>query len=137
MCFPRSQRVQGHSLWSNDLLRCLLGSSRDAPRRSCTINSSQIIVSSSKTHNKISESVFIFIRNSAPGCRRIVVEPGYLKALHQPNISLNWDGIAKLAEDGIVTKKGEKIPLDVVVFATGFHVVSSSNFLCSGMNLRR
>ncbi|KAL5511121.1 hypothetical protein ACEPAH_4336 [Sanghuangporus vaninii] len=59
----------------------------------------------------------------SPGCRRIIVEPGYLKSLRQPNVSVNWDGIAKLDEDGIVTKKGEKVPLDVVVFATGFYVV--------------
>ncbi|EJD02413.1 FAD/NAD-binding domain-containing protein [Fomitiporia mediterranea MF3/22] len=57
-----------------------------------------------------------------PGCRRIVIEPGYLKALHKPNVSLNWDGIARFEPDGLVTKTGQKIPLDVIVLATGFLV---------------
>ncbi|EJD02412.1 FAD/NAD-binding domain-containing protein [Fomitiporia mediterranea MF3/22] len=56
-----------------------------------------------------------------PGCRRIVIDSGYLKALHHPNVQLNWDGIAKLESDGLVTKTGQKISLDVIVLATGFH----------------
>ncbi|KAL6301962.1 FAD/NAD-P-binding domain-containing protein [Sparassis latifolia] len=53
-------------------------------------------------------------------CRRLVMDPGYLAALHRPNISLNWDGIAEVTEDGILTKTGEVIPFDVIIFGTGF-----------------
>jgi len=54
------------------------------------------------------------------GCKRTVFDTGYLQALNQSNIDLNWDGIEKIVEDGILTKKGERIPLDVIIFATGF-----------------
>ena len=64
------------------------------------------------------------MEHAAPGCKRAVIDPGYLEALHRPNVLLNWDGIAKFEPDGLVTKQGEKMPLDVVVFATGFHFVS-------------
>ncbi|KAH7889434.1 hypothetical protein F5I97DRAFT_1994531 [Phlebopus sp. FC_14] len=58
-----------------------------------------------------------------PGCKRIVVDPGYLAALHRPNVSLRWDTIQEIVEDGIMLSTGEKIPLDVIIFATGFYMV--------------
>ncbi|KAF4615529.1 hypothetical protein D9613_003507 [Agrocybe pediades] len=54
------------------------------------------------------------------GCKRIIFDTGYTSALHRPNLDLNWDGIEKIVENGVVTKKGETIPLDVLIFATGF-----------------
>ncbi|EJD02410.1 FAD/NAD-binding domain-containing protein [Fomitiporia mediterranea MF3/22] len=67
------------------------------------------------------EYVDKLIPSYPPGCKRAIFDPGYIEALQRPNISLNWDGISKFEHDGLVTKTGEKIPLDVVVFATGFH----------------
>jgi len=55
-----------------------------------------------------------------PGCKRLIVDPGYLNALKRPNVSLNWDGIDDIIPEGIRTKKGEIVPLDVMIFATGF-----------------
>ncbi|KDR82144.1 hypothetical protein GALMADRAFT_222024 [Galerina marginata CBS 339.88] len=55
-----------------------------------------------------------------PGCKRIIFDSGYLEALHRPNLELNWDGIDSIFEDGILTKTGEHVPLDVIIFATGF-----------------
>ncbi|KAF7353944.1 hypothetical protein MVEN_01080700 [Mycena venus] len=58
----------------------------------------------------------------ALGCKRIIINQNYLEALHRPNLTLNWDGIQSIREDGIVTKKGETIQVDVLIFATGFAV---------------
>jgi len=61
----------------------------------------------------------------APGCKRIIVDPDYLKSLHRPNVSLNWDGIEEVVEEEIRLKTGEVIPLDIIVFGTGYSTVSS------------
>ncbi|KAI5119480.1 hypothetical protein M0805_009504 [Coniferiporia weirii] len=54
------------------------------------------------------------------GCRRTLVDPGYLKALHQPNVTLNWNPILSIVREGVVTGVGDMVPLDVIVLATGF-----------------
>jgi 4-hydroxyacetophenone monooxygenase len=55
-----------------------------------------------------------------PLSKRFVVDNGWFDTLKRDNVSLNTDGIAEFMADGIVTKTGEKVPLDTVVFATGF-----------------
>ncbi|THU87244.1 FAD/NAD(P)-binding domain-containing protein [Dendrothele bispora CBS 962.96] len=55
-----------------------------------------------------------------PGCKRILVDPGYLQCLHRPNVTLKWDTIESVVEDGIKLKTGETVPLDVIIFGTGF-----------------
>ncbi|TFK35452.1 hypothetical protein BDQ12DRAFT_688167 [Crucibulum laeve] len=54
------------------------------------------------------------------GCKRILIDTHYLAALHRPNLVLNWEGIESIAETGIITKKGDEIPFDVLIFATGY-----------------
>ncbi|KAI0933357.1 hypothetical protein AcV5_005520 [Taiwanofungus camphoratus] len=66
-----------------------------------------------KYHNKL-------IPNYPVACRRPVLDPGYLSCLHQPNVSLSWDGIAEITEDGVLTHTGEKMHFDVIIYATGF-----------------
>ncbi|EED16121.1 monooxygenase, putative [Talaromyces stipitatus ATCC 10500] len=56
------------------------------------------------------------------GCRRPTPGSGYLEALSQKNVRVVMDPIDKIVEDGIRTKSGELIPLDIVVCATGFNV---------------
>ena len=53
----------------------------------------------------------------------LVSDPGYLKCLHSPNITVTADGVKVFTKDGIITKKGEHLPFDVAIFGTGFHVV--------------
>lgn len=43
---------------------------------------------------------------TALGCKRIVFDSGYLKALNLSNIQLNYDGIEAVTSDGIITKTG-------------------------------
>ncbi|EMD34215.1 hypothetical protein CERSUDRAFT_117114 [Gelatoporia subvermispora B] len=54
------------------------------------------------------------------GCKRLVIDTGYLTAMRRPNLTLTWDGVAEVTEKGITTKKGELVPLDVIVFSTGY-----------------
>ncbi|KIK67804.1 hypothetical protein GYMLUDRAFT_216044 [Collybiopsis luxurians FD-317 M1] len=62
------------------------------------------------------------IPNYTLGCKRVIFDPGYLASLHRPNVSLNWDGIGSISEDGIITNNGSKLPFDVIICATGFIV---------------
>ncbi|KAF7321246.1 hypothetical protein HMN09_00213700 [Mycena chlorophos] len=69
------------------------------------------------------------------GCKRVIFDTGFLDALHRPNMNLNWDGIEGITKDGIITNAGAKIPLDVLICATGFtadryplHVVGDKGF---------
>jgi len=43
-----------------------------------------------------------------------------LLSLHRPNHNINWHGVDSVVEDGIITKKGERLPFEVLIFATGF-----------------
>ncbi|EMD34219.1 hypothetical protein CERSUDRAFT_97479 [Gelatoporia subvermispora B] len=87
----------------------------------------------SKNRAKVEETIKGFIRSVAPesyhdqlmpnyplACKRLVVDTGYLAALHRPNLDLNWDGIAEITEDGIRTQKGENITFDIIIFSTGY-----------------
>ncbi|KAH8103495.1 hypothetical protein BXZ70DRAFT_925982 [Cristinia sonorae] len=62
------------------------------------------------------------IPNHPPGCKRFVVDTGYLESLHRPNNTLNFDGIAEVTEAGIITNKGELHEFDVIIEATGFAI---------------
>jgi hypothetical protein len=39
-----------------------------------------------------------------------VADSGFLNSLHRPNLTLNFDGIAEVVENGIVTKTGMCAP---------------------------
>ncbi|KAK7039692.1 hypothetical protein R3P38DRAFT_2901443 [Favolaschia claudopus] len=54
------------------------------------------------------------------GCKRLLLDTNFLRSLHRPNLDLNWDGIQSVSEEGIITKTGQKLPFDVIIFATGF-----------------
>ncbi|KAL0949998.1 hypothetical protein HGRIS_010007 [Hohenbuehelia grisea] len=73
-------------------------------------------------HKAPKDAVERLIPNYPPGCKRIIVNPGYLDALNRPNVKLNWDGIESIVEEGIKLKTGEVIPLDVIIFGTGYSI---------------
>jgi 4-hydroxyacetophenone monooxygenase len=54
--------------------------------------------------------------------RPVLVDPEYsiLDAIQRNNVSLITDGIARITEMGIETGTGERIDVDVIVYATGF-----------------
>ena len=53
------------------------------------------------------------------------MDPGYLKCLHRPNVTLTFDAIDRVVPQGVQLKTGEVIPLDVLIFGTGFSLVLS------------
>lgn len=56
------------------------------------------------------------------GCKRAVFSDSYYPALTQPNVDLITDGIREIREQSIVTADGSEHEVDVIVYATGFHV---------------
>jgi len=58
------------------------------------------------------------------GCRRVIPTNRYLPALARENVDVEIDGIEKITPTGIQTKSGKAIPLDIIVFATGFFAYS-------------
>ncbi len=56
------------------------------------------------------------------GCKRILISDDYLPALTRDDVRVCTDGIAEITPTGVVTRDGEAVDLDVLVFATGFDV---------------
>jgi len=56
------------------------------------------------------------------GCKRILPSNRWYPALGRDNVELNADGIAEVREHSIVTRAGEEIEVDTIIFGTGFHV---------------
>jgi L-lysine 6-monooxygenase (NADPH-requiring) len=76
----------------------------------------------------------------AVGCKRILLDAGYLSALHRDNVTVNWEGISSIVKDGIITRTGkvvwycmfdihwcacagEHLNFDVIILASGFVTV--------------
>jgi cation diffusion facilitator CzcD-associated flavoprotein CzcO len=59
--------------------------------------------------------------NYQVGCKRIVVNTTYYKAIQKPNAHLITENIECITEDGVRTKDGVIHKLDVLVLSTGFH----------------
>ncbi|KAI0790422.1 hypothetical protein C8Q75DRAFT_806348 [Abortiporus biennis] len=64
----------------------------------------------------------ILIPDYSVGCRRMIFGTQYLEALHRPNVEVNYDDIVGVVDNGLTTKKGDILPFDVIIFATGFVV---------------
>jgi cation diffusion facilitator CzcD-associated flavoprotein CzcO len=58
------------------------------------------------------------------GCRRVIPTNTYLPALSRDNVDVDISGIERITETGIRTKEGKDIPLDIIVYATGFYAYS-------------
>jgi cation diffusion facilitator CzcD-associated flavoprotein CzcO len=56
------------------------------------------------------------------GCKRILPSNDWYPALCQPNVDLVTSGIREVREHAIVTGDGTEIPVDTIIFGTGFHV---------------
>ncbi|CAE6533011.1 unnamed protein product [Rhizoctonia solani] len=67
------------------------------------------------------------------GCKRIIMDPGYIQALNRPNVDMEWDPILEIVSDGIITKSGRKHQVDVIAFATGFDIASSVTLDVTGV----
>jgi cation diffusion facilitator CzcD-associated flavoprotein CzcO len=54
------------------------------------------------------------------GCRRVIPSNAYLPALSRDNVDVDISGIEAITPTGIRTKDGKDIPLDIIVYATGY-----------------
>ncbi len=57
-----------------------------------------------------------------PGCKRILMSNDYYQSLDQPNVALTNAGVAEIRPHAVVTGDGREIPVDVIIFGTGFKV---------------
>lgn len=55
-----------------------------------------------------------------PMCRRLVISPGFYRAMQRPNVHLVDTGIDHVTPRGIVTADGALHEVDAIVLATGF-----------------
>ncbi|KAK0551453.1 hypothetical protein OC845_002165 [Tilletia horrida] len=63
------------------------------------------------------------------GCKRRIIDQGYLKALNNPNVDLKAQGAAEIRPHSVILDSGEEVPADVVVLATGFSIRESGGQL--------
>ncbi|HEX7322950.1 MAG TPA: NAD(P)/FAD-dependent oxidoreductase [Mycobacterium sp.] len=64
------------------------------------------------------------------GCKRILYSGNnYYKAVANPRTTLITERIARITPNGIVTADGVEHPVDVIVYATGFHVTDSYTYV--------
>ena len=66
------------------------------------------------------------------GCKRIIMDPGYLDALNRPNVDLVTSPIDTVTEKGILTKDGREHEFDVLILATGFDFVGACRSVAHG-----
>jgi cation diffusion facilitator CzcD-associated flavoprotein CzcO len=63
------------------------------------------------------------------GCKRILISDNFYQAVADPKTELITEGIARVTRDSIVTVDGTERKVDVIVFATGFHVTDSYTYI--------
>ena len=54
------------------------------------------------------------------GCKRVLITDDYYPAVVRPNVEIVTEAIARITPDGIETASGRRVPLDVIVWGTGF-----------------
>ena len=59
------------------------------------------------------------------GSRRVIPTNTYLPALAKENVDVDISGIACITPTGIKTNDGKDIPLDIIVYATGYYAYSN------------
>jgi len=60
------------------------------------------------------------------GCKRVIMDPGYYKALNRPNVKLVTSKIEEITKTGIRTADGTHHDFDVIILATGFDTTTKS-----------
>lgn len=60
------------------------------------------------------------------GCKRIISNVTFYKAIQRKNVELVTDGIAEITEKGVITRDGKTHELDALILSTGFN---SFNFM--------
>jgi cation diffusion facilitator CzcD-associated flavoprotein CzcO len=63
------------------------------------------------------------------GCKRILNSDTYYRGIANPKTQVITERITRITRDGIETADGAEHPVDVLVFATGFHVTDSYSYV--------
>ncbi|OBK83028.1 flavin-containing monooxygenase [Mycolicibacter sinensis] len=63
------------------------------------------------------------------GCKRLLGSADYYRAIENPKTELVTESIARITGNGIVAADGTEREVDVIVFATGFHVTDSYRYI--------
>jgi cation diffusion facilitator CzcD-associated flavoprotein CzcO len=63
------------------------------------------------------------------GCKRILYAGNYYQSVANPKTTLITEPIVRITPDSIVTSDGVEHPVDVIVYATGFHVTDSYTYV--------
>jgi cation diffusion facilitator CzcD-associated flavoprotein CzcO len=56
------------------------------------------------------------------GCKRLILNDHFYKAMQRPNVDLVTEGIERIEKTGVRTRDGKLHELDILVLATGFHI---------------
>jgi cation diffusion facilitator CzcD-associated flavoprotein CzcO len=59
------------------------------------------------------------------GCRRVIPTNAWLPALARENVDVDISGIERITPRGVLARDGKEIPLDVIVYATGYFAYSN------------
>lgn len=59
------------------------------------------------------------------GSRRVIPTNTYLPALSRDNVDVDIGGIENITPTGVRTREGKDVPLDIIVYATGFYAYSN------------
>lgn len=54
------------------------------------------------------------------GAKRVLFSDDYYPALNRKNVELITDNISEIKSNSVITKEGKEIPLDVIIYSTGF-----------------
>jgi cation diffusion facilitator CzcD-associated flavoprotein CzcO len=57
-----------------------------------------------------------------PGCKRVLVSDDYYPALERPEVEVITGGATAIKPQGVVDEDGKTHEVEVIIFATGFHV---------------
>jgi cation diffusion facilitator CzcD-associated flavoprotein CzcO len=71
--------------------------------------------------------------NYQVGCKRLLFSPTYYPALARPNAEVITDGIAEVRPGSILTADGTEREVDVIIYATGFHVFDAHDLDIRGV----
>jgi cation diffusion facilitator CzcD-associated flavoprotein CzcO len=63
------------------------------------------------------------------GCKRVLVSDDFYPAFNRPNVALVTEKIARIEPEGIRTADGKLHEADAIVFATGFVVADTDDYL--------
>ena len=70
---------------------------------------------------------------TALDCKRVGYDAGWLASFRRSNVELVSSAITAVTENGIETENGESYDVDIIIWATGFHVTDTGVGLSHGV----